>query len=123
MKRFLKSLLAKYILIILIALFLFQAAYITIVIVFFNLMGDPDSPGNGQESYDEIEENWHQEASQIISEDTIAHVFEEWQEVYPNASMFWVDGDGVLNLQSNLQENLPDEWNVTYTAQFLKKSL
>ncbi|MEK4299570.1 HAMP domain-containing sensor histidine kinase [Oceanobacillus sp. FSL W8-0428] len=120
MKRFLKSLLAKYILIILIALFLFQAAYITIVIVFFNLMGDPDSPGNGQESYDEIEENWHQEASQIISEDTIAHVFGEWQEVYPNASMFWVDGDGVLNLQSNLQENLPDEWNVTYTAQFLK---
>lgn len=119
MKRFFHSLLAKYVLIIIIALFILYAAYLAIIIIFFNLMGDRDSSG-GQEGYEEIEENWHQEASQITSKNDINPLFEEWQEVYPNASMFWVDGDGTLNLQSNLQENLPDEWDATYTAQFLK---
>lgn len=120
MKRFLKSLLAKYILIILIAISLIQVAFFIIVVVFFNLVDDSDSPKNGQASYTEIEENWHQEASQIISEDAVIHLFEEWQEVYPNASMFWVNGEGILDVQSNLQGNLPDKWDATYTAQFLK---
>lgn len=47
MKRFLKSLLAKYILIILIAIFLIQAAYFIIIFVFFNLVDDSDSPEEG----------------------------------------------------------------------------
>ncbi|WP_152655691.1 HAMP domain-containing sensor histidine kinase [Oceanobacillus sp. CFH 90083] len=120
MKRFLKSLLAKYILIILIAIFLIQAAYFIIIFVFFNLMEDTDSPEDGQNSFTEIEAEWHREAHQVITKDDIKHLFEEWQEVYPDASMFRVNGDGVLDVQSNLQENLPDKWDVTYTAQFLK---
>lgn len=119
MKRFLSSLLAKYILIIIIALFLLQAAYFAIVIIFFNLMEDTDS-SERQEEYSKIEESWHQEASQLISEDDINQLFEEWQENYPDASMFWVNGKGILSAQRNLQENLPDEWDATYTAQFLK---
>lgn len=120
MKRFLKSLLAKYILIILIAIFLIQAAYFIIIFVFFNLIEDSDSPEKGQNTYSEIEEKWHQEARQVVSEGDAIQLFEEWQEVYPNASMFRIDEEGVLGVQSNLQTNLPDKWDVTYTAQFLK---
>ncbi|GGP12086.1 sensor histidine kinase [Oceanobacillus neutriphilus] len=120
MKRFLKSLLAKYILIILIALFLLQAAYITIILVFFNFVEDTDSPEDGQHSFAEIEEKWHQEASKVVSEDDVIRLFEKWQVIYPKASMFWVNGDDVLEVQSNLQENLPEEWNAAFTAQFLK---
>ncbi|MFD1413207.1 sensor histidine kinase [Oceanobacillus jeddahense] len=121
MKRFFKSLLAKYILIILIAIFLIQAAYFIIIFVFFNLIEDIDSPEDGQYSFSEIEEKWHQEASAIVSEEDVIQLFEEWQEVYPNASMFWVNEDGVLDIQSNLQENVPDQWDAAYTAEFLKR--
>ncbi|WP_080875809.1 HAMP domain-containing sensor histidine kinase [Oceanobacillus timonensis] len=120
MKRFLKSLLAKYILIILIAIFLIQAAYFAFIFVFFNLVDDSNTPEVGQNTYDEIEEKWHQEAGQVVSEDDAAALFAEWQEIYPTASMFRVDGDGVLDVQRNLQENLPDRWDITYTVQFLK---
>ncbi|GAA0313692.1 HAMP domain-containing sensor histidine kinase [Oceanobacillus oncorhynchi subsp. oncorhynchi] len=122
MKRFLKSLLAKYILIILIAIFLIQAAYFIIIFVFFNLVDDSDSPEEGGNTFTEIEEKWHQEATAVVSEDDVNQLFEEWREVYPNASMFWVNGNGILTVQSNLQENLPVEWDAAYTADFLKRN-
>ncbi|MGX8790761.1 histidine kinase dimerization/phospho-acceptor domain-containing protein [Oceanobacillus sp. M60] len=122
MKRFLKSLLAKYILIILIAIFLVQAAYFIIIFVFFNLVDDSDSPEEGEYTFTEIEEKWHQEATAVVSEDDVNQLFEEWREVYPNASMFWVNGNGILAEQSNLQENLPVEWDAAYTADFLKRN-
>lgn len=122
MKRFLKSLLAKYILIILIAIFLIQAAYFIIIFVFFNLVDDSDSPEDGKNTFTEIEEKWHQEANAVVSEDDVNQLFEEWREVYSNASMFWVNGNGILSVQSNLQENLPVEWDATYTADFLKRN-
>lgn len=122
MKRFLKSLLAKYILIILIAIFLIQAAYFIIIFVFLNLVDDSDSPEDGENTFTEIEEKWHQEANAVVSEDDVNQLFEEWREVYSNASMFWVNGNGILSVQSNLQENLPVEWDATYTADFLKRN-
>lgn len=36
--------------------------------------------------------------------------------------MFWVNGNGILTVQSNLQENLPVEWDAAYTADFLKRN-
>ncbi|MEK4302932.1 MULTISPECIES: HAMP domain-containing sensor histidine kinase [Oceanobacillus] len=117
-----KSLLAKYILIILIAIFLIQAAYFIIIFVFFNLVDDSDSPEDGKNTFTEIEEKWHQEANAVVSEDDVNQLFEEWREVYSNASMFWVNGNGILSVQSNLQENLPVEWDATYTADFLKRN-
>ncbi|WP_339235873.1 HAMP domain-containing sensor histidine kinase [Oceanobacillus sp. FSL W7-1281] len=117
-----KSLLAKYILIILIAIFLIQAAYFIIIFVFFNLVDDSDSPEEGGNTFTEIEEKWHQEATAVVSEDDVNQLFEEWREVYPNASMFWVNGNGILTVQSNLQENLPVEWDAAYTADFLKRN-
>lgn len=118
MKRFFRSLLAKYLLIILIALCLFQIAYFVIIMVFFNLMDGTESPE--ETWYTEIEGNWHREAGQIQSEEAIHHLFDEWQEAYPDASMFWVNQDGVLETQLNVKEDLPDYWDITYTALFLK---
>lgn len=120
MKRFLKSLLAKYILIIFIALFLLQSAYLTIIIIFFNIYEDDSEQAQRNRSYEEIEEKWHEEANKNLSEEDIARIFENWQENYSKASMFWVNGEGVLKTQHNVQEELAKEWDVSYTAQFLK---
>lgn len=121
MKRFLRSLLAKYILIIFISLFLIQAAYIIIIVVFFTFIDNTESE-ELKKGFSQIEENWHKEASQIenVSDETINHLFSNWHFDYSQASMFWIDEDGLLQVKINTQKNLPDKWGSSYTAEFLK---
>ncbi|MBY0098548.1 sensor histidine kinase [Mesobacillus maritimus] len=124
MKKFFRSLLAKYMLIILMALVLFQVAYV--MIASFALIGQNVHEKQYQDdalSPDFIEENWNLEAMKLEnpSKEQIAHHFAKWKQVYPEASMFWVNGNGQLIEQLNVKENLPTDWDSAYTAKFIKE--
>jgi signal transduction histidine kinase len=123
MKKFFQSLLAKYMLIILMAVFLVQIVYFVTAIL---AMGISENIGGQNESnnlsYDAIEEKWHREAEsiQIPSRDRINQHFEKWKQQYPEASMFWVDENGVLARELDIKEELPFEWTSAFTAKFIK---
>lgn len=123
MKKFFRSLLAKYMLIILMALFLFQISLMTVGLFVFGLAENREDSSEGSIDYDEIEETWHDEAAKIkdASKDKIRQHFEKWKQQYPEASMFWVDENGRLAETLDIAEKLPAEWTSTFTAGFIKE--
>lgn len=118
--KFFKSLLAKYMLIILTALILVQSTFVIAAIVFFNT----DKLYSNRHRLDStrIEKNWHAEANSLkaASTETIEPFFKKWKQQYPEASMFWVDEKGTLQTQLDVKEKLPLQWDASFTAQFLK---
>ncbi|MCM3356537.1 HAMP domain-containing sensor histidine kinase [Psychrobacillus sp. MER TA 171] len=124
MKRLFQSLLAKYMLLILLAMFIVQAAYLIIALFVFGVSynsGETQNKGAVEESA--VEDKWHQEANamQNATTESVQQVFDRWKEQYPRASMFWVDGQGKLASQKDVQEQLPTEWSPAYTAKFIKQ--
>lgn len=117
--KFLRSLQARYMMIILSALFLLHAVYVIIMII-GNVGYDSSQK---RLSPKKIEENWHDEAQRIDrgSIETIGQVFDRWRKQYPQASMFWVNQKGQLALTSNVKEPLAMHWTPTYTAKFIKE--
>ncbi|GAA5416119.1 phosphotransferase RcsD [Paraliobacillus ryukyuensis] len=123
MKRFFRSLLAKYMLIIIAALLFIQVAYFIVVILITGISHNLETDYTVEETkYTTIEENWHDEASQLqdVSAASITQFFKDWKADYPDAAMFWVDGDGKLREQLAVDENLPTQWTPSYTAKFIK---
>lgn len=124
MRNFFKSLLAKYMFIILVALFLVQAGYLIIALFIY---GVAENVGNHyiSEGMDTstIEEKWHEEAEELdgISEELIHGHFTKWQQDLPEATMFWVDGSNQLRVLVGDNENIPKEWSATNTAAFIKE--
>lgn len=121
--RFFRSLQAKYMLIIIMAISLVQI--ITVIIALF-VQGVVDTVENGDTKTiapHELEEKWHQEAEEIekVSETDIHNHFVRWKQKYAEASMFWVNGDGRLVTQLDVKEELPAKWTPVYTAKFLKE--
>lgn len=124
MKKFFRSLLAKYMLIILMALVLIQGAYL--LIAWFALIGqnaieerlEPDMT-----SPQTIETQWHEEAKLLenASTEEIENHFLKWKQLYPDSSMFWVDEHGQMMQQLDVKAELPTVWNSTYTAKFIKE--
>lgn len=119
MKKFFQSLLARYMLIILSALIIVQAAYLLLALFAFigdNMQHEDMDP-------DAIEKQWHQDAYNIynVSSELIIRHFAKWKEDYPNASMFWVDGQGEIKEQVNIKEPLPSKWTASYTAKYIKE--
>lgn len=124
MKSFFQSLLARYMVIIFMALFLIQISFLIIGLF---IAGVAENIGNQNVSenqdYDVIEEEWHEEAVYLehASEDQIRDHFEKWNNAYPEASMFWVDENGDLAETANVTEKLPAEWTPAFTAKFIKE--
>lgn len=118
---FFKSLLAKYMALILTALVLVQVSIYISAMVVFNT--DKLHPNSDHFDSTKIEEKWHAEARnlQIISEQAVQPFFERWKQQYPEASMFWVDGKGRLRTQLDVKEELPVQWTALFTARFLKE--
>ena len=123
--KFFQSLLAKYMLIIFLALSLIQIAYLLVAIFVSGLAQNIDEPNmpTGSEGFNQIEENWHKEASNIqdFSVETISKHFAKWKRKYPSASMFWVDNTGKLTDQLDVREQLPSEWTASMTAKYIKE--
>lgn len=110
MKRFFQSLQAKYMTIILVALFLFQAAYLLIAMLAMGLQEDISGEKSKNESDpNHIEEKWHADAKKLerASQEAILSHFSKWKKKYPDASMFWVDEHGNLMEQLDVKGDLP----------------
>ncbi|WP_285397159.1 HAMP domain-containing sensor histidine kinase [Lysinibacillus sp. fls2-241-R2A-57] len=119
--KFFRSLLAKYMLIIFLAISIVQLSYFAIAAFVFGIGKTDFSSEVLRES--EIEEKWHAEAKsiKIITEETITQRFEDWQKQYPKASMFWVSEDGTLLTKVNVEEQIPSKWTPAYTTKFIKE--
>lgn len=125
MKRFFRSLQAKYMFIILIALsltFLIQILIVNIGLFLAATIEEKNVQTEEAIDYDLIEENWHEEANSLqnVSGEKIEQHFRIWKQKYPESSMFWVDGDGRLSEQLGVKEKLPSEWTSSFTAKFIK---
>lgn len=125
MKRFFQSLLAKYMFLILLALFIVQISYLIIALFVFGISKNGEDPIQMQDMLveSEIEGKWHQEANalQNVTSDSIQKHFDNWKQQHPKASMFWVDGQGTLANQEDVMEQLPAKWSSAYTAKFIKE--
>lgn len=119
MKKFLQSLLAKYMLIIIVALLLIQISFLFVATIFIQLTDSTEEVADT----DEVEEQWHDEANELqhITEEGIRKHFAKWKEMYPEAGMFWVNEDGLLVEQLDPTEEYPSEWTANYTAKFIKE--
>lgn len=125
MKKFFQSLLMKYMLIILLAISLIQLTYIGIAIFVAGVAKNDDvkNQSEGRNNLDVIEEQWHAGANGIENPtaEIIEQYFATWNSQYEDASMFWIDQNGKLQTNVNLEKQLPLEWSATFTAKFIKE--
>lgn len=125
MKKFFQSLLAKYMLIILLAISLVQIGYLFIAVFVMEIAKNIDNENLSSDlAYtDVIEEKWHEEAKDLqnISAEQIKQHFSKWKQQIPEASMFWVDEQGLLAEQIGVAANLPSQWSSAFTAKFIKE--
>lgn len=111
-------------LIIFMALILLQLTYFMLAlvnIVGMNLAGHP--PLDEKFSEEEVEQEWHEAASNMknVSKEEMSEHFSKWSEKYTEASMFWIDENGKLILEKNVEEALPQEWTSTFAVEFIKE--
>jgi signal transduction histidine kinase len=116
-----RSLQAKYMLIILVALVLVQAGYVLIALLALKL----DNRFDGRPVLDErdVEREWH-EAAQALAPpygESAERLFARWGERFPEASMFRIDEYGRLAEQWRVRSPLPERWTAAQTADFIKK--
>lgn len=122
--KFFRSLLAKYMLIIVLAISIVQISYLGVATFMLGISktGSEDFSSEALLESD-IEEQWHAQAKSInnASEDTIEQLFQKWQRQYPTASMFWVSEKGNLLTTMNVQDELPKIWTPAFTTKFIKE--
>ncbi len=121
MRKVFRSLQAKYMLIIVMALFLVQTAYLMIAII-LTISNGMWGQSERENSFRIVEENWHEEASSLaeVTEHHVHQLFERWKLDYPQSSMFWVDDSGLLRIHTDDQHELPEHWSASFTAKFIK---
>ncbi|MFB7159585.1 histidine kinase dimerization/phospho-acceptor domain-containing protein [Lysinibacillus sp. NPDC056232] len=122
--KFFRSLLAKYMLIILLAISIVQIAYLVIPLFVLGIaQNGQDDLSNRAEIESKVEGKWHAEAKGIknVTEEEIVQHFESWKKQYPKASMFWVSEDGRLLTTLNVTEQLPSKWTPAFTTKFIKE--
>lgn len=124
MKKFFRSLLTRYMAIILMAIFLLQIVYIVVGILILGITESMDDQNSteGLPNHDAIEEKWHEEATNLqhVTRKQVNQHFAKWKQQYPEAAMFWVDENGMLAAKMNIKEELPSEWTATFTTRFIK---
>lgn len=107
-------------LIIITALFLFQFIIFLTATLLFNTGMAKERNENFMPTV--IEDKWHEQASNLENDQKkINDFFARWKEQYPDSSMFWINEKGTLQLQLDLEENVPSNWTATTTARFIKE--
>lgn len=128
-QRFRTSLLSRYVLIIVTALlfipFLIPASFFASWTV--SRLLNPDGPELYKPPYGsahDLKQMWHQQASTLggASPQEMDAKLTELKDQYPDASLFWVDGEGLTRLQLPKQPALPDKWSVDQTIAFMKEA-
>lgn len=128
-RKYRKSLLNKYILILMLA-FVFIPVLIPLSFVAswgVNILLYPPHAGEVTRPYYgsglDIETAWHKEAAALrdAAPETIDARLEAWKEQYPDAALYWVDSSGTTRLQIPKQANVPTKWTLEETIAFMKK--
>ncbi|GAA0135287.1 HAMP domain-containing sensor histidine kinase [Paenibacillus sp. YSY-4.3] len=86
----------------------------------------------GQENYQlpygsayELEQMWHKHAKALTgaSPEEIDAKLTGLKEEYPDAALFWVDGESFTRLQLPAQASLPEQWSAEDTIAFMKAGI
>ena len=74
---------------------------------------------------EKLEQMWHREASKLngATPEKINKRLQTLKEQYSMATMFWVDADGNTKLMSPNQINIPNQWTLQDSVEFMKKSV
>lgn len=117
-----RSLQAKYMLIILVALVLVQASYLFVVLVLLNV-DSRIAGGSSQPDAATVEREWHEEAKALAPPygEAAERLFARWAERFPEAAMFRVDEAGRLAERRGLRAPVPEWWTAAQTAAFIKE--
>ncbi|MBE1557103.1 HAMP domain-containing sensor histidine kinase [Sporosarcina limicola] len=123
MKKLGNSLLAQYLLIILLATMIMPIGVPLLSIVFYNITHQEDSSGRHYNGTD-LEEMWHETAKELgdASEEQIHSKLTELKNIYQEASMYRVDKAGQTREKSPKSLSVPDTWSVPYAIDFMKKN-
>jgi len=124
--RFGRSLLSRYLLIVLVAL-LMVPIIITVPVTTFGIVTKvvPTSQTAIYERSGVLEENWHQQALRLdgASEQDINLTIHQFMGDYPEATMFWVDSQGYTRSEQPQQEQIPALWTTFDAITFMKSSI
>lgn len=124
--KFRHSLLAKYLLIIMIGLIMWPLLMPASVILYQaqTTLAKNDTSRNIYAYGDEIERMWHQEARKLndASYEFINKQLQQIAAKYTKANIFWVDYTGTTQLRIPDSLTVPDKWDVSDTVQFMKDS-
>ena len=127
-RKFRKSLLTRYVLILGIA-FVFIPVMIPISFIAawgVNVLLNPDHYGHEIRPYGtgkQIEAAWHQAAAELkgAQDETINAKLREMKQRYPDAALYWVDTAGMTRLQLPEQASVPPQWSLEDTIAFMKQ--
>ncbi|MBA2175210.1 HAMP domain-containing histidine kinase [Halobacillus locisalis] len=117
------SLQAKYLVLIIVALFVFPFTIPVIsglVYVPAVMIEQPDDPYGNHESF---EEHWHEQADGLSME-TDRGVIDELEKLHedmPEAGLFWVGENGGVKGRWNVLTDIPEQWSQSFTVQFMKE--
>ncbi|TCZ78961.1 HAMP domain-containing histidine kinase [Paenibacillus albiflavus] len=124
--KFRHSLLAKYLLIIMIGLALWPLI-IPISILLYNtpgLLSQNNVPENIYAHGDQIARMWNEEAAGLAdaSSENIHQKLQQLSAKYDKATIFWVDEQGITQLRFPDSAPIPAEWRAGNIIQFMKNS-
>lgn len=122
MKKLRKSLLAQYLLIILVAMMILPFSMPVLSIIYYNSIEQAESSVRYYNGTD-LEEMWIETAKGLsgASEQQIHQRLSQLKNVYQEASMYWVDDRGQTKDKFPESIAVPDTWTALDAIHFMKK--
>ncbi|WP_058300852.1 sensor histidine kinase [Gorillibacterium timonense] len=120
-----KSLLMRYMMILLTAIMLWPLLIpLSSLLYSLPFVSGQDEPTSPYQSRTYMTERWHREATALkdAKASQISSKLLDLKNEFPEASMFWVDGNGTSRLELPFQSSIPDHWTASDTVAFMKKS-
>ncbi|WP_110114615.1 HAMP domain-containing sensor histidine kinase [Bacillus sp. CGMCC 1.16541] len=122
--KFRQSLLAKYLIVVVVAILLLPLSIPTLSILLYMppiLYNQGLKPHEGPSDF---EKKWHQQAKTLegASDEEVNASLLVFQQRYPHAELFWVDESGETKASFPRDETLPKRWTVAQSIQFMKDS-
>ncbi|MFC5589572.1 histidine kinase dimerization/phospho-acceptor domain-containing protein [Sporosarcina soli] len=123
MKKLRNSLLAQYLLIILVATMILPLSLPIVSIIFYNSLEKADDPVRYYNGTD-LEKMWIETAKGLsgASEAEIHQKLLKMKNIYQEASMYWVDDSGQTKDKFPSSLAVPDTWSASDAIEFMKKN-
>lgn len=121
--KFRHSLIAKYLLIIMVALVIWPFVLPAYFLPSYLLDKDLQQQAKYLET-EKLKKMWHQEAEKLDGgkAEQVDRKLRELKGQYPLAQMFWVDGTGKTRLILSNQEGIPAQWTLEKSFEFMNQS-